>query len=234
MSTQQDITLGQVLRMAIDARLVDVHTAMPGRVESYDATTQLASVKPLLKRSLRDVDNNEVVEDLPIISDVPVAFPRAGDWFMAFPVAQGNTVLLVFCERNLDQWIERGGDVDPGDLRLHPLDGAVAIPGVYSQPDALTDAHAENLVIGKTGGAQIHIKADGTVNLAEESPSAFVALANLVDTELGNLNSHLTTLKTWLDTHVHPTGVGPSGPPSAPSAAPASPASVAATKVKGV
>ena len=43
-----------VLRQLVDARLVDVHTSLPGRVVSYDATTQRASVKPLLKRGRRD------------------------------------------------------------------------------------------------------------------------------------------------------------------------------------
>lgn len=57
----------------------------------------------------------------------------------------------------------------------------------------------------------------------------FVALAGKVDTLIGDL-------KTWLNAHTHPTGVGPSGPPTAPGwqIAPGQPASVAATKLKTV
>lgn len=56
----------------------------------------------------------------------------------------------------------------------------------------------------------------------EGQSSEFVALSNLV-------NARFERLETWVDAHVHPTGVGPSGPSSPPLGAGAS---TAATKQK--
>lgn len=181
-------TLAQVLRDHAEARLMDVHTAMPGRVEAYDSATQLADVKPLLKRVYVDAEGNELVESLPVIPSVPVAFPRGGGYFISFPVEPGDYVELIFCERSIDQWMAQGGEVDPADPRLHPLDGAVAIAGVYPSTEALPDAHAENMALGKSGGTQIHFKPDGVVYTGEGATD-FVALSTLVQTQLTALKN---------------------------------------------
>jgi hypothetical protein len=211
-------TLGRVLAEALDGRLADLHVALPARVERYDPATQLADCQPLIKRPVQGEDA-EVVETLPVIPNVPVAWPRAGNWFLSLPLSKGDTVLVVFCERSLDQWLERGGIVDPGDLRTHSLDGAVAYAGLYPRKEALADVHAENIVLGQDGGVQIHIRPDGTIALGADSPGDWVARASLADGDIGSLKSFLDTLKIWLDAHVHPTSMGPSGPPAAPSGA---------------
>lgn len=210
-------TLAQVLRDHAEARLMDVHTAMPGRVEAYDSATQLADVKPLLKRVYVDAEGNELVESLPVIPSVPVAFPRGGGYFISFPVEPGDYVELIFCERSIDQWMAQGGEVDPADPRLHPLDGAVAIAGVYPSTEALPDAHAENMALGKSGGKQIHIKA-ATIALGAESPSDKVALAGLVKAQLDGIKADLDSIKLWGGAigHTHMTSLGPSGPPLPP------------------
>jgi hypothetical protein len=149
----------EVLLAVLDSRLAHVHTAMPGKVESYDAATQTVSVKPQLKTAYPDGEGDYTHKDLPVIPNVPVAFPRAGGFFVSFPIQKGDFVLLVFSERSIQAWRDKGTAVEPGDLGLHPLDGAVAIPGVFPEADALDDAHASNMRLGKDGtaGAQIEI-----------------------------------------------------------------------------
>jgi len=187
-------TLAQVLVEALESRLADIHVALPARIEAYDAATQTADCKPLIKRALRLSETEELVESLPVVPGVPVLFPRAGDWFLSLPLKKGDTVLLVFCERSLDQWLEKGDEVDAGDLRLHGLDGAVAIPGVYSSKDKLANVHEKKIVLGRNGGAQIHIRDDDTVALGEESPSDWVAIAADVNTELDKLKDDINDL----------------------------------------
>ncbi|MEM7608184.1 MAG: phage baseplate assembly protein [Myxococcota bacterium] len=69
---------------------------------------------------------------------------------------------------------------------------------------------------------RVFIAADGVVHLGEQTASDFVALAAKVLTELQNI-------KTWFDTHTHPTSMGPTSPPTTPMPAPAS---VAASKAR--
>lgn len=214
----------EVIRAAVDARVADIHTALPAQVVSYDASKQTVDVQPLLQRVYRDDDGTEKSESFPQIPNVPVAFPRAGGYALTFPVAAGDTVLLVFAERALDQWRARDKEVDPGDLRMHDLSDAVAIPGVYASAKALTNAaQTDRAVFGKDGGLQVAVKA-ALIEMGEKDAGAldFVALAQKVLTEL-------TNIVNAFNTHTHP---HPYGPTSAPTAPMSTPASVAASKVK--
>lgn len=130
--TSRTPSIAEVLRSAVDARIAEVHVAVPARVESYDAARQSCSVKPLLKDFHRARDGARVVDDVPVISDVPVMFLGGNGFEVIFPIAKGDTVMLLFSERSLDVWLSKGGDVDPIDVRRHALSDAVAIPGLQS------------------------------------------------------------------------------------------------------
>lgn len=230
-------TLAEVLRTAMRAELGDVHVALPGRVEKYYAAEQKADVKPLLMRGLVTGDGEDVVEPLPVIPGVPVAFPRAGGFFVSFPVAAGDHVLLVFCERSIDRFaVGNGADTDPVDLRRHSLADAVAYPGFYPFSKSFA-AHATDMVMGKDGSARIHLKPSGEVHLGQENPAEFVALATKVLNELTTIKGELTARTTIFGAHTHSgvtTGTGSSGGPSATYVAPTPAGSVAATKVKAL
>ena len=201
-------TLAQVLDQFITSRMANLHVSMPGIVQSYDKATQTVEVQPAIKNVYLDEDEVEQSENLPLLVDVPVAFPRAGGFFVSFPIVKGDSVLLVFGERSMDQWQGTGKVSDPGDLRRFSLSDAVAIPGVFPSTDALQDAHGDNMVMGKDGGAQIHMKPNGEVHLAEENAADFVALA-------AKVKASIDALQVAHDTHTHITTatVGPSAVP---------------------
>lgn len=125
-------TWPEVISGAIDSRLNNVFTAMPGRVESFDPTTQRAAIQPLVMGAYRDEADVRLVERMPIVADVPVVFPGAGPYRLTFPVVPGSTVLLIFTSSSLDKWLAVGGEVDPGDDRRNTISDAIAIPGLYS------------------------------------------------------------------------------------------------------
>jgi hypothetical protein len=165
------ITLAELITAGLDARLVDLHVAMPARVESYDASKQTADVLPQLDRAVPDGAGGYTIEQLPVIPNVRVAHPRGGGFFASFPLQKGDFVLLVFCERDLNAWRHKGERTDPGDLRMHPLSGAVAIPcNLYPSGQELDGASGDNMVIGKDGGALIQVAPNG--GIAIDSASA--------------------------------------------------------------
>jgi len=151
-------TLTDVIKSGIDMIMANVHTAMPGRIESYDAGTQLAKVKPLFNRKYT---TETAAKELPIISNVPVIFPRSARSFVRFPVAAGDTVLLIFCERSIDRWLERGGTVDPLDPEKFGLNGAVALAGLFSKSGKLSANGANTSLEIANGTNYIEIKNDG-------------------------------------------------------------------------
>jgi hypothetical protein len=218
------MTIEQLLDLVMTSRLRELHTALPCRVESYNASKQTADVLPMIKRQVPDGDGGYTLEDLPVLPNVPVAFPRGGGgFFMSFPLQKGDFVFVVFSERAIGAWRQKGQATTPGDLRMHSLAGAVALPCLYPSDDALDDAHASNMVLGKDGStAQIHLKSDGTVHLGGENGAQFVALAT-------DVLNRLSAIVNTFNGHQHAETGGTTG---LPTVAMSSPASVAASKVK--
>lgn len=213
---QRTPTLAELIEMAMEKRLLDVHTALPGRVEKYDATTQKADIKPMLKEPLvvdGDDDVSIEVESLPVITDVPVGWPRGGGFFLHLPIEKGDPVLLVFSERCIDSYLAgTGGEVDPVMIHKFDLSDAMAIPGFAPFARAIKQADASNAVFGQdNGGIQIHATSSDTVEIRLNGT------APMHVTIYEALETFWTTFKIWLDAHTHSTGVGPSGPPVASS-----------------
>ncbi len=188
-------TLAQLLKQAIDYRLMDVHTALIAVVESYDAATQQVNVSPVLKRRVKTLDGEWVSEQLPVLCDVPVLFPRAGGFFISFPIQPGDFVQLIFNEVSIDEWVT-GEASEIGYNQRFTLPGAVAVPGIYPQSKALTGAHEANMVLGQDGGLEIHIDSE-KIRLGSADASEALAIASKVKDELEkirtafNLHSHL-------------------------------------------
>jgi hypothetical protein len=155
-------SLAQVIKQGIAARLQSLHTAIPAKVETYDATTQKADVKPLLQTHYYDEEGKLQSEALPVITSVPVVFPAGGGFRMLFPVSPGDTVLLVFSERSLDKWLQQGGGpLDPGFTHTHALSDAIAIPGLHPFSTPHAGANASGVTMGKDGGPQVLVTAAG-------------------------------------------------------------------------
>lgn len=203
-------TLAEVIRAHVLSNLSELHVALPGRIESYDAATQQASVQPLIKSPITDEEGERQVERLPVIPGVPVQFPQGGGFRLTFPLAAGDTGLLLFSEVSLDVWLSEGGEVDPRDDRRHHLTDAIFIPGVRSFKTPLSDAHETKLSLGKEAGLQLFIS-DSKIQLGGESGNQAAALGDA-------LTSHMAAVQVWLGlVATFITGLGfAGGPPPSP------------------
>lgn len=180
-------TFAQLIKHAIESRLLDVHTALIAKVESYDAAKQQVDVAPMLKRSLETIDGEWVSEQLPVLCDVPVLFPRSGGFFISFPIQQGDFVQLLFNETDIEAWLENKEPTIVHNQRF-TLQGAVALPGIFPEALALTGAHQSNLVVGKEQGLQIHID-EQKIRLGSADASEALAIASKVREELDRIKS---------------------------------------------
>ncbi len=133
--SSRDASWGQVLDVAIGARLLGVHTAMVGEIRSYSEAKQTAEVT--LAVHLESADG--VFEEVSPLADVPVAWP--GAW------SAGDSCLLVFCEESFAKWFATGSVEPPEVLRRHGLH-AVCIPLVARAGQAVEFVALANLVTG--------------------------------------------------------------------------------------
>ena len=168
-------TLSQVISDAIEARLIDVHTMLPGKFVKYDAATQKADVQPLIKRKF----SNGTVVELPVITDVTVLTYRTTEVFISLPIKAGDLCMLVFAERSIDRWLSEGGSVDPQDSRKFDLSDAVAYPGLYPHTMPV-EADADNIVM-KNGDSMLSILPDGKYKIENNSNELIDLLSQVVD-----------------------------------------------------
>jgi hypothetical protein len=134
----------------------------------------------MVRRAITDSVGNTQHEELPKLPNVPVLFPRSAAFSATWPIAKGDTVLVVFCSSAIGNWRESGDVADPGDLRRHDLSHAVAIPGVAPDGDVLpTDPAA----------AVIEVNPPATHVTVGAGASEFVALSNHADTFLEDITA---------------------------------------------
>ena len=93
MPSERAPELAEVIRRAIEARLLELHVALPVKVTRYDASKQLVDVKPLVRRAFADEAGARQVESFPVIPSVPVLFPGAGGFQLTFPISDGSTTV---------------------------------------------------------------------------------------------------------------------------------------------
>ena len=197
-------TLADLLRLATARQLQDVHVSMPGRIESYDAPRQEASVQPLLKVALASGEE----ASLPVINHVPVLWPRGGGAILSFPLEIGDTVLLVFSERSLDEWLQQGGELAPQDPRSHDLSDAVALPGLYpfNEPG---DADGRDALLRFRGG-ELRLYPSGKVELKNQA--AHLRLNPDGTVALGGADELLSIVDGLLDQLLAMVVTTPAGP----------------------
>lgn len=157
--------LADILTEAIASKLLDLHTAIPGKIQSYDSARQVADIEPQIKRMLQSETGEPVYEALPVLPSVPVIFSRSAEFYVYIPVKEGDTGLLIFNETSIDQWRDKGSLSNPCDTGRHTLTSAVFIPGLFSSANALPDATGSSLKIGQQGKGFIEVKPSGQVNI---------------------------------------------------------------------
>lgn len=174
------------IRAAVQAALMQVHTAMPGIVKSFDPASQTATVQPALQREYVDLG----AMALPPVPKVPVLFLGGGGNALTFPVAPGDECLLVFSERAIDNWFQAGGVRDVSDHRFHDLTDGFAIVGFRSLPHKLSDFVTDGFELRGTG--YLGGKAGARPVLAPDMVGALTPLT-----------------KIWLNAVGSATGAGP-------------------------
>lgn len=176
--------LAELLAEAMDARVNQIRTAQPGKVISYNKSRNTVDVEPQFLNVTVDPDTGEVISSKPPnIPDVPIAWPRGGGHSITFPLAKGDTVLLVICDRDLGLWRSVGQQGTTGDLRHHGLSGAVAFPSLAPNSGALGSSRvADDAVVLAT-----------KVLLGSSSAAEAIPKGNAYTTELISILNQIAT-----------------------------------------
>lgn len=161
-------TAAEATRDIIREEIQYAHSSMVGIIKDFDADKQTATVQPAVKRIqiTEDVKTITITDSsYPALVRVPVQFPGGGDWAITFPVSSGDECLLLFTDNSLDNWKKYGGEQEPSQWRrYHSMKDAIAVVGIRSPGQALSNFNTDDMEIRNTSGSTKFTIKDGEVS----------------------------------------------------------------------
>lgn len=178
----QTKSLAEVMRVAIDQALRDVHVWMPAQVTAVRDNSTV-DVQPCLNELFRSQGS----KPFPVLQNVRVEHPRGADFWVKLPIAVGDYGRVCFADKSLDSWLVSGGVVDPADPRIHDLADAAFVPGFYPNGSTLPGAAADMVL--HNGKAEVYLQKAGTFKVTNGSQE----LINLINQLLTVLTTNTFT-----------------------------------------
>ena len=150
----------EVYRKLLDQFEFDMRVASPGIIQSFNATSQTVTVKVALREKI-NLNGNLTWEEIPVLVDVPVFMPRAGNYVLTMPVTAGDECLVIFGDACMDAWWQSGGIQNQIDRRRHDLSDGFALLGVWSQPKKISGYSTSTTQLRNLSG-DTYAEIDGT------------------------------------------------------------------------
>lgn len=167
------------LRMETSATL-NCHQV--GQIVSFDAVKQTASVQLAVLRTTPDG-----VLPYPVLTDCPVFMLGGGGGVITFPIIAGDTCLVLFNDRDLDNWFSSGAITPANTPRLHDLSDGLVLVGFRNLSNPIPDFNTTDVEI-KFAGGKIQVADKISIN------NAATSLKTVFD-------QLITALTSWVDTH---------------------------------
>jgi hypothetical protein len=144
-------TMIDILDNWLDSRMKNIHTCLPGKIETYNSTTRKATVKIQIKPRMI---NDDTTLSIPPIPDVPVVFPSCAKFTLEFPLEKGDGCLILFSEEGIGSYLNGNTEVDADSFAKFSLTDAICIPGLFSFKEV--PESTATIVVDKNGNINMN------------------------------------------------------------------------------
>jgi hypothetical protein len=135
---------------------LSINCVQIGTIQTYNEVSNTASVKINFLRQLASGDKIEY----PVLEDCPVFILNGGGASITFPIAPGDQCLILFNDRNIDNWYLDGSIKEPRDNRVHSIADGMILVGISDSAHAIIAPSQSACLNG--GSKKIAIKNDAT------------------------------------------------------------------------
>jgi len=128
--SEPDLT--DVIDGAIEDFSYSINCHRIGVIESFNPTNQTATVK-MIDKGVNLTQEGEMLVDFALLVDCPVVIYRGANGGLTVPINKGDTCLIIFNDRDMDNWLVDGLSQRPNTLRNHDFSDAIILVGVRNQ-----------------------------------------------------------------------------------------------------
>ena len=119
-----------------------LNVCKPGKIISFDSATKTAQVQIQDKFIM---DDGSSIKSYPPLVDCPVFTLQGGGANLTMPVKAGDPCLILFSDRNLDNWFSTGSEAAPATFRCHDLSDGIAFVGISSLQDSTVEYYTNEV-----------------------------------------------------------------------------------------
>lgn len=207
-----DPTLSDLLNLLKKEIMLDLNCHHPATIQSFDAVAQTVTAtinytKTFFQLNSATRQYDPIQVNYPIIVDCPIIVMSGGDAHLTFPIAKGDECLMLFNDRDLENWLQSGQVGPVATSALHSFADAIALIGLNSSANLIQDYDAVRAVL-RNGNAKVGVGTD-KILIANTDSTLNTLLQNIL-TQLENLATAAAAITV---TGVQGGG-GTSGPPS--------------------
>ena len=156
--------------------LKELNCVKVGKIKTFYSDTQTADIE---------------IAEYPLISGVPVSFISGANFSIQVPVEAGDDCIVLFCDTDLDNWVQDGSGNPAFASDLHGLNGAVCLVGLKNLATKIS-----NYI---TDGIRIKYK-NSEIELTD---SGIVIKGNVTVQGTITANGEITSGAIGLTTHLH-------------------------------
>ena len=142
------------------------------------------------------------------------------------PIKAGDQCIVLFSDRNINNWLRNGNEAAPADGRCHDMSDGIALVGINSMASTLP-AYPANTCRLSYAGAEIDL-ASGNIDIKTGNGEEITLTGGKVSLKNGS-TSLLTILNGLVD---QIKAIGTQGGPTAQAVSPASQAALEAYKTQ--
>lgn len=152
--------------------LKNLNCVKVGQIQSYSAggANQIPTATVLIAQqqvtSIDAATGIRTLAEYPLLVNVPVYFAGGGGFTVTFPVSAGDECLILFNDRQLENWIASGAGQPPSLSHLHDLSDGICLVGLRSNPRALTNVSATAAQIRSDDGQTLLSIESGKITLS--------------------------------------------------------------------
>lgn len=122
---------------------------------------------------------NDQTAKYPLLVDCPYFVLNGGGSYIDMPIEKGDYCLILFNDRNIDEWWDTANISAPADTRKHDISDGIALVGINPKPKALElDGNAVRILV--KSGIKISI-GNGTDELLSLFDDLLTELQKSVD-----------------------------------------------------